>query len=92
MSNSDIQDKQTTRRGPDEVTAEERVEASRKRLRRHVWVLEGEKLQPDRGLVGNQRLPQRGVGRRRASSRARSWSSTCRLGAAQSWGGMADPA
>ncbi len=36
----------------DEVTADERVEASRKRLRRHVWVLEGEKLRAKEVLLG----------------------------------------
>ena len=36
----------------DEVTADERVEASRKRLRRHVWILEGEKLRAMEVLLG----------------------------------------
>jgi HlyD family secretion protein len=35
-----------------DVTAEERVEASRKRLRRHVWILNGEKLQAREVLLG----------------------------------------
>jgi HlyD family secretion protein len=42
---SDKKDEQDDRaQSIEEVTADERVEASRKRLRRHVWVLEGEKL------------------------------------------------
>jgi HlyD family secretion protein len=36
----------------DDATADERVEASRKRLRRHVWVLEGEKLRAVEVLLG----------------------------------------
>ncbi len=36
----------------EEVTAEQRVEASRKRMRRHVWLLEGDKLQAREVLLG----------------------------------------
>jgi HlyD family secretion protein len=47
---SDTQDNQML--GLDEVTADERVEASRKRMRRHVWVLDGEKLRAVEVLLG----------------------------------------
>ncbi len=36
----------------DEITADERVEASRKRLRRHVWMLDGEKLKAIEVVLG----------------------------------------
>ena len=48
----DKQDQDTQADSGDEITAAERVEANRKRLRRHVWALEGDKLKAIEVVLG----------------------------------------